>query len=103
MFYSRVFDRKTGTHLGYLGDLTPEGIMVISDESLAVGEPFGLRIDLPEDIYLKPVLTFEAESRWCKPDIDPNFYNIGFALTSISEADLAIISQVVEDFEVQGN
>lgn len=30
MFYSRVFDRKTGGLLGYLGNITPGGAMVIS-------------------------------------------------------------------------
>jgi hypothetical protein len=101
MYYSRLFDRRTGAPLGYLGDLTPEGIMVISEHPIGVEQEFSLRMDLPEDIYDQPVLNFDAQSRWCQPDIDPRFYNTGFALTKISPADLAIISRIVEDFEVR--
>ena len=32
MFYSRVFDRKTGKFLGYLGNMTVGGAMVIVAE-----------------------------------------------------------------------
>lgn len=102
MLYSRVFDRRTGAHLGYLENLTPEGIMIISDAPIREGITYLLRIDLPEDIYQKPVLNFIGVSRWCQPDVDPRFYNTGFSLVEISPADLEIISQVVKDFEVRG-
>ena len=100
MFYSRVFDRKTGKQLGYLGNLTPEGIMIISEEPIDVDQHISLRIDLPEAVYLQSVLLFEACSRWCTPDVDPRFYNTGFELTSILPADLILIGQIVKDFEV---
>jgi hypothetical protein len=100
MLYARVFDRKTGKHLGYLGNLTVEGIMVISDEPIAVGFGFSLRIDLPEDVYNQPILSIEAQSRWCEPDIDPRFFNTGFALLEINPQDRALVEKIVKDFQV---
>ncbi|MBN1665873.1 MAG: PilZ domain-containing protein [Anaerolineales bacterium] len=98
MFYSRVFDRRTGKFIGYLGNMTLEGLMIISDEPVPVGQAFSLRIDLPEDIYPKLVLAFDAQSVWCEPDIDPHFYNTGFRLQGVSEEDVALINQIVEDY-----
>ena len=62
LFYSRVFDRKTGIFLGYLGNMNEGGLMIISEDPIEVGLVYLLRIDLPEDIYSKSVLNFEAKS-----------------------------------------
>jgi hypothetical protein len=98
LFYSRVFDRKTGLFLGYLGNLNQGGLMIISEEPIDVEQVFLLRIDLPEDIYPQPVLNFEAQSAWCLRDVDPHFCNTGFKFLDISEPSQKIISQIVEDY-----
>lgn len=98
LFYSRVFDRKTGVFLGYLGNMNEGGLMIISEGPIAVDQIFLLRIDLPEDIYSKTVLNFEARSVWCRLDIDPNFYNTGFQLADITDEGKEIINQIVEDY-----
>ncbi len=98
MFYSRVFDRKTGAFLGYLGNLTLDGAMIISEKPLPIGKVFQLRIDLPEDIYSRPVLNLEAKSVWCEQDIDPNFYNVGFSMPNVSDQEYKIIIQINEDY-----
>jgi hypothetical protein len=98
MFYSRVFDRKTGQLLGYLGNITSEGIMLISETPMDVDVGIFLRIDLPDDMYAKPVLNLKAKSVWCKPDIDPKFYTTGFQLSEITEDDLKIIDQIIDDY-----
>ncbi len=98
MFYSRVFDRKTGAFLGYLGNLTPDGMMLICDTAIDVGVTFSLRIDLPEYLYQINVLNLMGGSVWCDRDIDPNFYNIGFELQAVSDAQQKIISQINDDY-----
>ena len=98
MFYSRVFDRQTGQMLGYLGNLTGEGVMLISETPLEVDVEYLLRLDLPEDIYKKPILNLRSKSVWCQPDIDPNFFTTGFQLMDVSEEDLNIIDQIVDDY-----
>jgi hypothetical protein len=97
MFYARIFDRKTGKLLGYLGNITTEGIMVISDMPIKINENHKLRMDLPEYIYLKPVIHFQGRSMWCKSDIDPSFYNTGFRLMNISPEDQSIIMNFIDD------
>jgi hypothetical protein len=84
MFYSRVFDRKTGKLLGYLGNITMEG--------------YKIRMDLPEYIYQKSALYFQAESLWCDSDVDPNFHNTGFKLKEINQEDKQIITSFIKDY-----
>ena len=55
-------------------------------------------MDLPEDIYNKKVLNLDAKSVWCKPDIDPNFYNTGFKVFNVSEDEKAIIEKIIVDY-----
>lgn len=98
LFYSRVFDRKTGVFLGYLGNMNEGGLMIISEDAIEVDQIFLLRIDLPEDIYSRTVLNFEAKSVWCRKDIDPKFHNTGFQLMEISKDGKDIISQIIEDY-----
>ena len=98
MFYSRVFDRKTGKLIGYLGDITAKGIMIISEYPLEVDIDHLLRMDLPIAIYSKALINFEVRSVWRRPDIDPNFYNTGFQLSNTSQEDIAIIERIVEDY-----
>jgi len=98
MFYSRVFNRKTGQLLGYLGNLTPEGVMLISENPMEVDEEVLLRLDLPEDIYGKSILNLRSQSVWCRPDIDPNFYTTGFQLIDVDKDDMEIIEQIIDDY-----
>ena len=84
--------------MGYLGNLTENGAMIISEESLETGKNFNLRIDLPEDMYGRPLLNLTACSVWCQRDIDPNFYNIGFALQEVQEDDHEVIMQIIDDY-----
>ena len=98
LFYSRVFDRKTGVFLGYLGNMNEGGLMIISEDEIEVDRVYLLRIDLPEDIYSRTVLNFKAKSVWCRKDVDPNFYNTGFQLVEISEDGKDIICQIIDDY-----
>ena len=101
LFYSRVFDRKTGVFLGYLGNMNAGGMMLISEDPLETDCKYLLRIDLPDENYILPVLNFEAKSVWCKKDIDPNFYNTGFKFAEISEEAKQVIDQITIDYGFQ--
>jgi hypothetical protein len=98
LFYSRVFDRKTGVFLGYLGNLNEGGLMIISETQIQVDLIYLLRIDLPEDIYSNTMLNFEAKSVWSQLDVDPNFYNTGFQFVNISDESKDIIAQIIDDY-----
>ena len=98
--YSRVFDRVTGRVIGYLSDLTDKGAMVISDTAMAENQDVGLRFDLPDPaLFSIDHLNIDAQISWCRPDIDPAFYNIGFAFKSISTEQAKIIEEMIVAYE----
>lgn len=98
MYYSRIFDRKTGSVIGYIVDLTSEGAMIISEDPIDSKQVFQFRMDLPEDLSDKSFLDFEAESVWCKRDIDPNFYDTGIRLLNITPEDRALLDHMIQEY-----
>jgi hypothetical protein len=98
MFYSRIFDEKTGNMLGHVMDLTPKGLMVLSEKQIEVEKDWRLVMELPPDMAKKPQLAFRGRSLWCRRDINPEFYDTGFQLENISSEDVAIIERMVEDY-----
>ena len=98
--YSRVFDRASGQVLGYLSDLTGEGAMIISDASMVDNRDISLRFDLPDpNLFSVDHLNMEAHIRWCRPDIDPAFYNIGFEFKEMSPEQAKIIDEMISAYE----
>jgi hypothetical protein len=100
VIYSRVFDRRSGQVIGYLGDLTPDGAMVIGDNRIEPGTVLNLRFDLPDMLDLKQDhLDIKARSVWCKPDVDPAFVNVGFQFQEPDAEDLKIVDMLIDLYE----
>ena len=97
IYYSRVYERKTGELIGHVMDITPEGIKLISEQAIPLQKRFHFRIDLPDDITLKEFMYFEAESIWCSPDVNPDFYNTGFRVFNMSADDAAFLNRMIDE------
>ena len=100
-FFTRIFDRRTGDLLGNLADLTADGLMMISEKPLPVGQDYDLRIDLPEQVFDKNYLNLQGQIIWRQPDIHPNFWNSGLELKSPAPQDLQIIEQIIQEFGIR--
>ncbi len=98
VFYSRVFDRNTGALLGHLMDITIEGLMLISDIPITTGITYHLRMDLPEDVMTKAYLSLDADCLWCRPDINPAFYNAGFRVLNMKKEDVDLIENMIDEY-----
>ena len=101
IYYLRVFDRNTEELLGNLVDITTEGLMLISESPIETDMIFELKMDLPEEIRGSRQIVFDAQSRWCKNDVNPDFYDTGFLLSNISSNDISIIESLIQDFYFQ--
>jgi len=98
MFYSRVFDQKTGELLGHIIDITPAGAMLISEKPLEIGKLYHLKIELPDDLSTRQFMVFEAKSIRGSRDLIPEFYDTGMQLINVAPSDIALIEKLVESF-----
>jgi len=96
MYYLRVFEKNTDTLLGYLVDITPEGIMIMSESPVEKGMVFHLRMQLDTELTDKKYLDFDARSLWCRNDLNPDFYDAGFELVNVSYKDFRSIEEIIE-------
>lgn len=97
-YYLKVNHEETGDLAGYLGDISPEGLMVFSKESVELKKIFKLRIDLEQEFEIKDNLVLEAESIWCEKDANPEFFVIGLRLLNMDQARIDIISYLIKKY-----
>ena len=77
--------------------------MVVSEQPLPEKKLFQLRLELSDDVADKPFMEFTARSLWCRPDIEPHFYNTGFKILSLEPEDAQIIQRIVEIYGFRDN
>ena len=105
-FYLRIFDGDR--FLGYMIDISHDGIMVMSDFILEEGKKYSLKMKLPSSAEWEGgnindrCIDFNAECRWSKHDaIDREFYLSGFSFSDLSPEDEEIIHKLIQDFRIR--
>ena len=84
--------------VGHLIDISPKGLMLLSDEPIAVNEEYRLRMRLPHEVTESDEVIFRAVSRWCRPDDNPDFYVTGFQIQDLDDEAEKTISSLIEEF-----
>jgi len=101
IFYLRVWEIPSDRLLGHVVDITPEGMMLISDQPIDIGRELTLEVRLPDtEGDLKP-LHFRAICRWSNNDINAAFYDSGLEFLDRSPADIESIKAIVEAYGFQ--
>jgi hypothetical protein len=78
--------------------------MVIGDKSATEGAELTLAVELPElpNILAKRI-TLPARIAWVKPDISPEYFNIGFEFREVTPEQKTIIAAIIENYEFRRN
>jgi len=98
MFNARVFDTVTGKLIGQLLDVTPGGLMLLSERAVAPDTAYTLRLELTGGNSDVSFIELEARSRWCRRDVDPAFYCAGFQITALSPEAAGVIRHIIEAY-----
>ena len=101
MAFTPVYDLRHKNLLGFIGDLTMKGAMVIGEKSVEIERHFILGIEFPE---APPTLTatrivIPARVAWCRQEDGPQNFNIGFEFTEVSAENAAVIEAVLERYQ----
>lgn len=102
MFYLRVFD--DGEFLGFVIDISPKGMMVISEAAVKTDRVYKLRMKLPPDIKnsdKKNFVELTAECRWSRPDDEnTNFFLNGFELEDMGAGTRELIEKTINEYRL---
>ncbi len=98
IFYLRVFDRDAGQLLGFLGDINPDGMLLISEQPREVGQHLNIKMQFPRPLGDREFLNLEATVRWCNPDVNDKFHDIGLEFSNIDREDLLVFGELLRKF-----
>jgi len=101
MAFTPVYELLHKTLLGYVGDLTPQGVMVIGEKAVEAGKQLTLGIDFPESLPEMPArrISISARAAWCRNDDSPHYFNIGFEFVDVSLENARIIEAILERYQ----
>lgn len=100
MSYSQVFELYHGKLIGYLGDLTLLGAMVIGDEPFEVGSELNISIQLPELPNIRATrIALPVRVVHCQKDLSPEYFNIGLEFRLVTDPQKEIIQSIIENYE----
>ena len=99
--FTPVYDVLHKMLLGYVGDLTPQGVMVIGENPVEVNKHFTLGIEFRDDESETHTLRIAISGRvaWCRRDEAPQYFNIGFEFLDISPENAKIIDSILERYQ----
>lgn len=78
IYYLEVFDNSNHEFMGHLVDLTVEGMKLVSKNYIEPKKEYALKMVLPEGHSRDREVYFKATSMWCREDVNPDFYAVGF-------------------------
>ncbi len=85
--YSQVLDSDKNSVTGRLVNITPEGMMIMSDRPIERDTRFNFRMALPDGVAItdETDIRFEGNCRWCKKAYNPDYFDVGFEFTQLPE------------------
>ena len=97
MAFTPVYDLHPRLLLGYLGDLTLRGAMVIGEKLVTINKETTLEIDFPSDLDDVPVIPVHIPVRiaWCHQDESPQYFNIGVEFTEVTPEHAELFEQIL--------
>ncbi|MGE8496108.1 MAG: PilZ domain-containing protein [Pseudomonas sp.] len=80
-YYLKVFNRITDKPMGYIGNVSLDGLMLISPLRMLVGARFDMRLKIP-GVDTHHFIDFSATCQWCREDVTPGGFDSGFSLVA---------------------
>lgn len=100
MAFTPVYDLHPRLLLGYLGDMTMRGALIIGTSMATIGKETELEINFPSDIPGVSVLKAKVPARiaWCRQDESPQYYNIGVQFSEVTPETEDLLVQILERY-----
>jgi len=79
-YFLEVFNSVTDKPIGFLGNVSQDGLMLISQLPIMTGADFELRLKLPSGKERAQDIELQACCLWCHEDATPHHYDAGFSV-----------------------
>ncbi|MGX5220601.1 MULTISPECIES: PilZ domain-containing protein [Pseudomonas] len=80
-YYLKVYNRVTDKPMGYIGNVSVDGMLLVSQLPMLVGGRFDMRIKIPGQ-SAQCFIDFTATCQWSREDVTPGCYDSGFSLVA---------------------
>jgi len=97
-YFLQVFNRLTDKPIGFLGNVSEDGLMLISQLPLMVGVDFELRLKIPVADDTFHAIDLTATCLWSHEDINPQHYDSGFSVQQAPEEYRQLINVLLHYF-----
>ena len=101
--YLEVFNRITGRPLGCIGNVSPDGLMLVSQLPMLIGARFELRLRIPAENGQERCIDFAAECLWSREDVTPGTFDSGFFLIEPPEDYLQMVAALHDYFSFESH
>ncbi|WOG26478.1 PilZ domain-containing protein [Endozoicomonas sp. 8E] len=95
--YLTVYNRNTLKEMGSIGNISSNGLMLISTVPVLIGAVYSMRIKLPGPDEEKNYIDFDARCHWCKPDVGPEFFDSGYSIVTAGH-DIIDLVEVLKEY-----
>ncbi len=96
IYYLEVYDLESGHLLGHLVDITTRGIKLVSKDKIPLNRTYILKLKLPEGYFQEREIHFEGKTLWSCNDVNPDFFDTGLEVTSLSREERIILRKLIE-------
>ena len=103
IYYLEILDNEAGKPVGNLVDISHGGLMMVGKEQVEAGRELLLSMRLPEATYGNKTITFKANSRWSKLDVNPVFFATGYKFTESEPIVTRTIEYLIDNFAFPGS
>lgn len=97
IMYLKVYNTIENEFLGHLGDITLEGLMILSDKPLDINKISTLKCMLPIKDNQARDLEIQAKCVWSNKDLNDQYYANGFKFHDIDDNTRLNIEHLIDD------
>lgn len=100
MTFAAVYERSGRVLLGFLGDLTLQGAMVVGEKLVETGRDTTLEIEIPGAVEVPGGrLTLPAHVAWSRKEAGTTYFHSGFEFIELTEQNKRIIESLLARYK----
>ncbi|HSB00979.1 MAG TPA: PilZ domain-containing protein [Anaerolineales bacterium] len=100
MAFTPVYNSYKTTLLGYLGDLSMKGAMLVGEKPMEINTQITLVIDFPETPeFTARQVRIPARVAWCRQEENTQYFNTGVEFQKIDQLYKPFIEAILERYQ----